>query len=180
MTQRQVAYDHPATVVRMTHAFGQNTAGASTNFSKFVAFTAMQVYAIQAAAITAGTSTQTQWNGTGTVVNINGDQFHLIHVFNVGGVIGTSTTTAVSTTTHGPFSLSTGTGTVTSAAGATTRVQLYGTAVTGNVQAGSNSADGGVAVAQGDTLHILRGTDATAVSAFALELGVQPNANFSS
>lgn len=179
MSQKQVAYDHAAILTRLSYACGQNSAGASTNFSKFVAFTAMQVYAIQASAITAGTSTQTQWNGTGTVVNINGDQFYLIHVFNIGGVIGTSTATAVSTATHGPFSLSTGTATTTTVAGATTRVQLSGTGTTGNVQSGTNTADGGVAVAQGDTLHILRGTDATAVSAFALELSVSPSASFS-
>lgn len=167
MAQMQVSYDGPAYLARIYHAFGQNAAGASTNFGKFVAFTTMQCYAIQATNITAGTSTQTQWNGTGTVVNINGDQFYLIHV-NVGA----SPTTA----THGPFSLSTGTSTTTSASGATTRVQLSGTG-TGNVQAGTNTGDGGFTVQPGDTLHILRGTDATAVSAFTIELSVAPNAN---
>ena len=68
MTQRSVSYDHPASVVRMSHGFGQNTAGASTNFGKFVAFTNMRVFAVQAASLTAGTSTQTAWNGTGTHV----------------------------------------------------------------------------------------------------------------
>lgn len=171
MTQKNMAYDHPAYVARVTHAFGQNAAGASTNFSKFVAFTAMTVFAIQAATIAAGTSTQTQANGTGTVVNINGDQFSLIHVVNGA---------AVSTATHGPFSLSTGTATTTTTVGIVTRVQLSGAGVTGNVQAGLSAADGGVAVSAGDTLHILRGTDATAVSGFSLELGVQPFANVSS
>lgn len=168
MTQRQVSYDHPAAVARMSHGFGQNAAGASTNFSKFVAFTNLKVYAIQAAAITAGTSTQTQWNGTGTVVNVNGDQFHLIHVFNGA---------SVSTATHGPFSLSTGTATVTSTAGMFTRVQLSGTGTTGNVQAGTNTAEGGILVNAGDTVHILRGTDATAVSAFAIEYGLAYDAS---
>lgn len=168
MSQKNMAYDNAAYLARLSHAYGQNAAGASTNFSKFVAFTNMQVFAIQAAAITAGTSTQTQWNGTGTVVNVNGDQFYLVHVFNGA---------SVSTATHGPFSLSTGTGTVTTTAGMFTRIQLSGTGTTGNIQAGTNTADGGVAVNAGDTLHILRGTDATAVSAYALELGLQPNAN---
>jgi hypothetical protein len=167
MSQTQVAYDGPAYLARLGHAFGQNAAGASTAFSKFVAFTTMQVYAIQATAITAGTSTQTAWNGTGTAVNIAGDAFHLVHV-NVGA--------AATTATHGPFSLSTGTGTITSTSGMTTRVQLSGTG-TGNVQAGTNTGDGGFTMQPGDTVHILRGADATAVSAFAIEYGLFPNAN---
>lgn len=168
MTQKSMSYDNPAYQARLTHAFGQNAAGASTNFSKFAAFTNMVAMSIMAAAITAGTSTQTSWNGTGTVVNVNGDQFSLIHVIN-----GASVTTA----THGPFSLSTGTGTVTTTAGMFTRIQLSGTGTSGNVQAGTNTAEGGIVVNPGDTLHILRGTDATAVSAYALELMVAPGAN---
>jgi len=169
MTQKNMAYDHPAYRARLTHGFGQNTAGASTNFAKFVAFTSMRIFAIMAATITAGTSTQTQFNGTGTVVNIAGDQFYGIHVNNIG--------TAVATATHGPFSLSTGTATVTTASGVFTRVQLSGTGTTGNVQSGTNTADGGVIMNPGDTFHILRGTDATAVSAYAIEYGIEPNAN---
>jgi hypothetical protein len=170
MTQKSMAYDHAAYLARITHAFGQNAAGASTNFSKFVAFTNMVCFSIMAAAITAGTSTQTQANGTGTVVNVNGDQFNLIHVINGA---------TVSTATHGPFSLSTGTSTTTTTAGIFTRVQLSGAGVTGNVQAGLSAADGGIVVNPGDTLHILRGTDATAVSAYALELAIAPLSNVS-
>lgn len=168
MTTKNQAYDHPAYQGRLSHAFGQNAAGASTAFGKFVAFTNLFVYSIMAANITAGTSTQTQWNGTGTVVNVNGDQFYLVHVFNGA---------AVSTATHGPFSLSTGTSTVTSTAGMFTTIPLSGTGTTGNVQAGTNTALGGIAVNAGDTIHILRGTDATAVSAFSIEYGLQPLSN---
>lgn len=166
MTQKSMAYDNAAYIARLSHGFGQNAAGASTNFGKFVAFTALTLFAIEAAASVASTSTQTAWNGTGTVVNINGDQFNLIHVINGA---------AVSTTTHGPFSLSTGTSTTTSTIGSITRVQLSGTGTTGNVQGGA-SVDGGVLVNAGDTLHILRGTDATAVSVFAIEYDITPNA----
>lgn len=165
---RNMAYDHPGYLARLSHGFGQNAAGASTNFGKFVAFAALQVFSINAAAITAGTSTQTQWNGTGTVVNVNGDQFNLIHVINGA---------AVTTATHGPFSLSTGTATTTTTAGIWTTVALSGTGTSGNVQAGTNTSTGGISVNAGDTLHILRGTDATAVSAFALEYSVQPLAS---
>ena len=73
MTTKTMAYDHPAYLARVQHGFGQNTAGASTAFAKFVAFTSLTLLSITGANITAGTSTQTQWNGTGTQVVINGD-----------------------------------------------------------------------------------------------------------
>jgi len=168
MATKNMSYDHPAYLARSTYAYGQNAAGASTNFGKFVAFANMFVYSIQAAAITAGTSTQTQWNGTGTVVNINADSFNLIHVFNG---------TAVTTATHGPFTVSGGTSTSTTTAGVFTNVALSGTGTSGNVQAGTNTSVGGIAVNAGDTIHILRGTDATAVSAFAIEYALQPLSN---
>ena len=172
MGQKSMGYDHPSYLARQSYAFGQNAAGASTAFGKFVAFAALQLLAIQGANITAGTSTQTQWNGTATQVSINADQFSLIHVFGGNGV-------AASTATHGPFSLSFGTGTGTMTSGVFTTVVLSGTGATGNVQAGANVGNGGIVVNQGDTLHILRGTDATAVSAFAIEYNVQPLANVS-
>jgi hypothetical protein len=170
MATKNMVYDHPTYITRQAYGYGQNAAGASTNFGKFVAFSQLQVFAIQGANITAGTSTQTAWNGTGTVVNINGDQFYGIHVFNGNGV-------AATTATHGPFSLSYGTSTITTTAGVFTSVALSGTGTTGNVQAGTNTSNGGITMNAGDTFHVLRGTDATAVSAFAIEYGVVPLAN---
>jgi hypothetical protein len=170
MATKNMVYDHPTYITRQSYGYGQNAAGASTNFGKFVAFSQLQVFAIQGANITAGTSTQTQWNGTGTVVNINGDQFYGIHVFGGNGV-------AASTATHGPFSLSYGTSTITTTAGVFTSVALSGTGTTGNVQAGTNTSNGGITMSAGDTFHVLRGTDATAVSAYAIEYGVVPLAN---
>lgn len=167
MTTKNMAYDHPAYLVRLAHAFGQNAAGASTAFGKFVAFTTLQVMAVQATNITAGTSTQTAWNGSATTVSINADQFYAVHV-NVG--------TAVTTATHGPFSISAGITTSTATSGVTARIELSGTG-TGSVQGGADVGDGGFAMQPGDTLHILRGADATAVSAFVLEYGLQPLAN---
>jgi len=176
MTQKSMAYDHPAYLARVSHAYGQNAAGASTAFSKFVAFSALQALSITAANIVASTSTQTAWNGTGTHVAINADQFYAVHVISPGNVIGTATTT-LGTATHGPFALSTGTGTGTMVSGAWTQIPLSGAGTTGNVQAGTNASLGGITLFPGDTFHILRGTDATAVSAFALEYGVLPLAN---
>lgn len=170
MTTKSMSYDHAAYISRSQLAYPQNAAGASTAFGKLTTFANAQVFAVTAAAVVISTSTQTAWNGTGTVVNIAGDQFYAIHVINGA---------AVTTATHGPFSLSTGTATVTNTIGVVTRVQLSATGVTGNVQAGASAADGGVASNAGDTWHILRGTDATAVSVFAIEYGLQPGANVS-
>ena len=176
MAQKNMGYDSPTYQARVQHGYGQNTAGASTAFGKFVAFTQLQVLSITAANLTAGTSTQTAWNGTGTQVVINGDQFYGVHVIAPGAVIGTLTTT-LGTATHGPFALSTGTGTGTMVAGCWTQIPLSGTGTSGNVQSGTNTSTGGVTMYPGDTFHILRGTDATALSAFALEYGVVPLAN---
>jgi hypothetical protein len=179
MTQKNMSYDHAAYIARQAYAFGQNAAGASTNFGKFVAFTSLVLFAVQATLITAGTSTATAFNGTATTTSINGDSFSVVHVF-ANGAAGTG---AVSTATHGPFNVSgyngTATGTQTATSGNTVRVQLSGAGVTGNVQAGTNTADGGVVVNPGDTINILRGADATAVSAFAIEYAIQQLANVS-
>ncbi len=176
MTQKSMSYDHAAYISRDAHMFGQNSAAASTPFSKFVAFTALTIFAIQATLITAGTSTATAYNGTATITEINGDTFSVVHVF----ANGASGTGAVSTATHGPFAIAsyngTATGTQTATSGNTVRVQLYGTATTGTAQAGAAAGDGGISVNQGDTIHILRGTDSSSVSAYAMEYALQANA----
>lgn len=172
MATKNMGYDHPAYLARLAHAFGQNAAGASTNFGKFVAFTALTVFGINATLITAGTSTYTAWNGTATCTAINGDQYSLIRVTNTAAA---GATPALSTSTFGPYALSlyngTGTATQTGLAGVSNYVTPSGTG------AGSNTASGGFTVNQGDTLHIVRGTDATAVSAYSLEYAVTPLAN---
>jgi hypothetical protein len=74
----------------------------------------------------------------------------------------------------------TATGTQTNTTGVFNRYELYGTATSGVAQAGTNTASGGVVLQAGDVIDILRGTDATAVTAFALEYRIQPLANITS
>lgn len=171
MTQKSMSYDHPAYEARLEHAFGQNAAGASTAFSKFVAFAALTVFGLHAFLITAGTSTYTAWNGTATTTAITGDSLSLIKVTNTS----TTNTPALSTSTFGPYALSlyngTSTGTQTTVAGAFNQYVISGTG-----GAGSNTG-GGISVNPGDTLHVVRGTDATAVIAVAMEYGLTPLAN---
>ena len=170
MTQRSFAYDNPSYLARQSAPLGATVAGAGALTSKFVAFAALQVYAVAAALITAGTSTATAYNGTATTTAVNGDSFSLVHVFGGNGV-------ASSTATHGPFSLSYGAVTGTMTGGVFTSIPLSGAGVTGTVQAGAAAATGGVVANPGDILYVVRGADATAVSVFALEYGVQPLAS---
>ncbi len=155
MTTKSMAYDHPAYIDRKQQNFGANTAGASAAFAKFIAFTAMHVYSIGATCVTAGTSTYTGWNGTATVtttgtgVSITG--------FRVSGT---------TTSTYGPY--------VSDAvAGGFRRIQVDHTGI------GSSTADGGVALAQGDIWYHQLGTDATGVQVSCMEYGIDPGAPIS-
>ncbi len=172
MATKNMGYDHPAYIARLTHGFGQNAAGASTAFGKFVAFANLTVFAVNAILATAGTSTYTAWNGTSTVTAINGDSFSLIRVTNTAAA---GATPAMSTSTYGPYALSlyngTATATQTTVAGVSNYIPVSQTGVA------AATASGGFTVNQGDSLHIVRGTDATAVSAFSIEYGVTPLSN---
>ena len=155
MSTKSMAYDHPAYLARQCETFGANTAGASTATAKFVAFTAMHVFSINATTFVAGTSTYTAWNGTATVTTTGtGDSISGIKV------------SGATTSTYGPYALS-------AAAGGFSRIQISQTGV------GSATADGGVALAAGDTFHLVRGTDATAVEVTAIEYTIDPLASIS-
>lgn len=172
MTTKSMGYDHAAYLARLSHGYGQNAAGASTNFGKFVAWAGLTIFAVNAVLATAGTSTYTAWNGTATCTAINGDSFSLIRVTNTATA---GATPALSTSTYGPYALSlyngTSTATQTALAGVSNYIPVSQTG------AAAATAAGGFTVNQGDTLHIVRGTDATAVSAFSIEYGVTPLAN---
>ena len=155
MSQKSMAYDHPAYIVRSCHSFGANTAGASSATAKFVAFTAMHVFSINATTFVAGSSTYTAWNGTATVTTTGtGDS--------ISGIKVSGTTTS----TYGPYALS-------AIAGGFSRIQISQSGV------GSATADGGLALAAGDTFHLVRGTDATAVEVTAIEYAIDPEASVS-
>jgi hypothetical protein len=147
-----MTYDHPAYIVRAEHSYGANTAGASSETAKFVAFADMHVFSILARCNTAGSSTYTAWNGTATVTTTGtGDSIWGLKVH------------ATTVSTYGPYALN-------AAVGGYNRIQISGTGV------GSSTADGGVALAQGDTFQLVRGTDATAVQVTCIEYGVDPEA----
>jgi len=146
MTTGTLRYDHPAYIARLAYMPAAQVAGASKVFDKFCAFADMKVMAITANTVTAGTSTYTAWNGTATITPILGDTVSGIRV------------SATTTTTYGPFTLGT-------AAGQVRRIEL-GTS-TGVAQP---TGGPGLPLTAGDTFHLVRGTDATAVHSFACEL----------
>lgn len=155
MSQKSMAYDHPAYTVRACHAFGANTAGASSVTAKFVAFTSMHLFSINATSFVVGTSTYTGWNGTATVTATG-----------TGDTITGLKVSGTSTSTYGPYVLN-------AAQGNFQRIQISGTGV------GSSTADGGVSLAAGDTFNLALGTDATAVAVTAIEYAIDPEASVS-
>ncbi len=155
MSQKSMMYDHPAYIARLCHAYGANTAGSTSLTAKFLAFTPLHVYSINATSFVVGTSSYTAWNGTATVTTTGtGDQISGIKV------------SGTSTSTYGPYALS-------AVQGGFQRIQISGTGV------GSSTADGGVSMAAGDTFHLVRGTDATAVEVTAIEYSIDPLASVS-
>jgi hypothetical protein len=178
MTTKNMAYDHPGYITRMQHAYPALAAGANGTTSKFVAFTALTIFSITAAVVAVGSSAYTLWNGTATVTSASADTVQLIRIMNNAAP---GAAPSMSTATYGPFAVApyngTATATQTSAVGVVLNIPLFGTATTGQAQAGSNTAPGGINVNQGDQIYILRGTDATAITGVAIEYGVQPLAN---
>jgi hypothetical protein len=116
--------------------------------------------------------TYTAWNGTSTITNIQGDSFSVIVVRNSAAM---GATPALATSTYGPYTVGlyngTATGTQTTVAGAYVAVGL------GTATGAAAPVPGGFTVNQGDTVHIVRGTDATAVVSYAMEYGITPLAN---
>ena len=173
-----MSYDHPAYTVHTGYPFPALAAGASGATSKFVAWANMDIYGMAFAVVAAGTSTYTAWNGTATVTGIAADQVSLIRVTNnsLPGVA-----PSLTTATYGPFAIApyngTATGTQTNAAGYVGYISLYGTASTGQAQAGSAAGVGGISVKMGDQLYIQRGTDATAITGITLEADVASGAS---
>lgn len=155
MSQKSMMYDHPAYISRLCHSFGANAAGASSATAKFLAFTSLHVFSLNSTSFVVGTSNYTAWNGTATITGTGtNDQISGIKV------------SGTATSTYGPYALN-------AVQGGFHRIQISGTGV------GSSTADGGVALVAGDTFHLVRGTDATAVEVTAIEYAIDPLASVS-
>jgi len=144
----------PQYTTRFQHVFDAAVAGANKAYSKFTVFTPAHVFSVLANTDTAGTSTYTGWNGTATVTTTLGDTFSCYRL------------SGTTTTTYGPFVLDT-------VAGGVRWIQL------GSSGSGATTAEGGIALAQGDVFWAVRGTDATAVHTLCVEFGIDPRSNLS-
>ena len=173
MATKSMAYDHPTYLARTVLAAPAAAAGASTS-QKFVAWTNLTVYSVTATLLATGSSTYTgQWNGTATATGALADSFALFRVYNTAAV---GATPALATQTWGTYCVTlyngTSTATQTNNPGFTNFYNIGGTGASGSV-----TATGGVNINQGDQLFITRGTDATCVTAFAIEVAPTPLAS---
>lgn len=150
----------PSYVTRQDANLGSLAAGSGGQTSKFVAFAAMQLFALTTYLQTLGTSTYTQ-GGTGTA---SGQQVSVIVIQNTNT---TGTAVSLSTATYGPF-LAGGVGLATAAVGGMNQYPLNTTTGSGGL--------GGIPVPQGSLVYCVSGTDATAVTACTVDYQVQPGA----
>lgn len=176
MSLKNMAYDHPAYVIRGT-VNGIMTAGSAGVSGKFVAFTDMLLFSLTTFTTVAGTSTYTGGlvggpsgvNAT-TGVAVAATQLSLIRITNTAAA---GATVALSTTTVGPFTvggefLGAG-GTATNQIGASNQFAL-------NTTAGV-AGFGGLPISAGDQFYVVNGTDATAVELVTIDYQVQPLAS---
>ncbi len=184
MSLRNFAYDHPTYVARQYVMLGAIAAGSGGVTANFVAYANMQLYDVAYFVTVAGTSTATSTGAASpagaTAVEVNGQIFSVVRVFNTA----TSTTIApaLATATYGPFIAANlfANGTWTGAIGdsgqyAINSAQFIGTAtVAANA---SLSNQGGVAVTAGDRIFVVSGTDATVVANYGIGYQVQPLAS---
>jgi hypothetical protein len=153
-------YGDPTYIARQDANVGSLAAGAAGQTSKFVAFAAMQLFALTTYLQTLGTSTYTQ-GGTATA---SGQQVSVIVIQNTNT---TGTAVSLSTATYGPF-LAGGQGLSTAAVGGMNQYPL---------NTGSGSAGlGGIPFPQGALMYCVSGTDATAVTACTVDYQVNPGA----
>jgi hypothetical protein len=176
MSLKSMAYDNPAYIARGTFN-SIMTAGSGGVSGKFVAFANLLLFSLSTWTTTAGTSTYTGGltggppgvNAT-TGVAVAATQLSLLRVTNTAA---SGATIALSTTTIGPFTV----GGVFLGAGGTATNQVGGwNSFALNTTTGSAGL-GGIAINQGDEIHVVNGTDATGIELVTIDYQVQPLAS---
>lgn len=98
MTTYNLAYDDPQYLVHQQTSAGEAGGAATTQYSKFAAFTAMQVYAVQYTVSTAGTAA----GGGFAALKISGTATTTMALTTLGtSVAGTTTNVLLSTSAGG-------------------------------------------------------------------------------
>jgi hypothetical protein len=160
MATKNMAYDHPAYLARLTIPLPVSAAGSGAIFARFTAFTNMMIMSIGVNWQVAGTSTYTL---SGTATN-PATQFSVIRIFNTS-----TTTVALSTSTYGPFTCG---GPLSNAIGGYSNFAVNNT---GTLPA--NAIAGGLSVNAGDQIYCVNGTDASVTYLPAWEVNITPTAN---
>jgi hypothetical protein len=176
-TTKQAAYDNAVYLARSLLQQPVSVAGAAGTMGAIYCPTALTVYGVAAWAVVAGTAagTVTVTNsstaaGTGgfTAVSIvSGTKAAILNAYRVSG---TATTTYANALIIGTANFIT---TQTTLSGGT----LVTTASQSNVAGYAALANGGVNCSAGDQLYVLEGTDATATSIMAWEVGYTAGGN---
>lgn len=167
---KSMAYDHPSYTARQAAFQAAIAAGAAGTSTKFVAHAALLLFGLHCTLTAAGTSTYTATVTNTATVHIDADQLNLIQITNTN-TTGTGAPT-LATNTYGPFYGGDNVyanGTFTGAIGQYSNSPL-------NTNTGA-AGFGGILVNEGDTLYLVRGTDATAASLVSLSYQIQPLAN---
>ena len=184
MSLRNFAYDHPTYVARQLVMLGAVAAGSGGVTPNLVAHTNLQLYGVSYFVTVAGTSTATATGAASpagaTAVEVNGQIFSVVRVFNTA--TSTAIAPALATSTFGPFIAANlfANGTWTGAIGDSGQYAINSAQFIGTATVAANSGlsnQGGVAIAPGDRIFVVSGTDATVVANYALDYQVQPLAS---
>jgi hypothetical protein len=98
MATRNLAYDHAQYILHQAESAGEAGGGATTQYAKFCAFTAMQAYSAQLTVTTAGTATANLFS----IIKISGTATSTLATSTLGtGVAGTTVNVALSTAAGG-------------------------------------------------------------------------------
>ena len=184
MSLKNMAYDHPTYTARQQQLLGVVAAGNGGVTPSWFAPFNLQLYGVSYGMTIAGTSTATITGAAApagaTAVEVNGQAFNVVRVYNTATA--TTIAPALATATYGPFIAANlfANGTWTGAVGdsgqyAVNSAQYVGTST---IAANSGLANaGGIPINAGDRLYVVTGTDATAVCSYALDYNIQPLAS---
>ena len=184
MSLRNFSYDHPSYVARQMVGPLLVAAGSGGVTPSFTAHTNLQLYGVSYVMTVAGTSTATATGAASpagaTAVEVNGQIFNVVRVYNTATA--TTIAPALATATYGPFIAANlfANGTWTGAVGASGQYAINSAQYVGTSTIAASallSNQGGVPITTGDRVYIVTGTDTTAVCAYMLDYQIQPLAS---
>ena len=160
-SSKNVAYDNAMTLARFSVPMTKTTAGSGGTSEIYWARGNEILWSVGARQVTAGTSTYT----TTTTLISTGTSTTVVNTYTAATLLQPYRVSGTTTTTFQTVPIA-----AANSTNGTEARQNYTNAA--NVNAG-----GGVALSAGDQIYYVNGTDATAVTAPVLEMGIAPLAN---